>query len=126
MLQRQHKQVLQVADTESYLGFDLDPLRAAAPFGDGQDVDVVSCSASRVRHRHLVLVLRGRKVEHPRASELGPGELGLYACIIESSSGSQDPRKVAIPLLPYLGVWHCDNQRHTVPCVLSGAPVSPT
>ena len=78
----------------------------SAPFGDGQDVDVVSCSSSRVRHCHLVLVLLGRKVEHrhksPRASDLGPGELGLYACIIESSSGSQDPRKVAIPLLPYL------------------------
>ncbi len=50
------------AHTESYLGFDLDAPRAAAPFGDGQDVDVGRYRARRDRHRHLVTVLL-RRVE---------------------------------------------------------------
>ncbi len=55
--------------TEPYLGFNLDAPRAAAPFGDGQDVNIGRFSARRTRQRRLVPVL------------LHLVELGLYACM---------------------------------------------
>ena len=49
-----------VARTQpTYLGFNLDTPCAAAPFGDGEDIDFVRCRACRVRYRRLVLVLLG-------------------------------------------------------------------
>ena len=53
-----------------YLGFNLDAPRAAAPFGDGKDVDVGRRRARRVRHCHFVLALLGL-IEFRSAAEGG-------------------------------------------------------
>ena len=59
----------------TYLGFNLDAPRAAAPFSDGKDVDVGRRRARRVRHCHFVLVLLGL-IEFSRAVEGGSSYIG--------------------------------------------------